>query len=94
MLLGWASSDLEGPENASDRIRNGLALWQATESKLGLSYFFCLLGEANDVHGNSGEALESIKEAAEFATQTGERWWEAELYRLKGELLLNAECGM
>ena len=25
---------------------------------------------------------------------SGERWWEAELYRLKGELLQNAACGV
>ena len=25
---------------------------------------------------------------------TQERWWEAELHRLKGELLLNADCGL
>ena len=25
---------------------------------------------------------------------TGERWWEAELHRLQGELLLHAECGV
>jgi predicted ATPase len=26
--------------------------------------------------------------------RTGETWWQAEVHRLKGELLLNAECGL
>jgi predicted ATPase len=29
-----------------------------------------------------------VTEALEVVQQSGERWWEAELYRLKGELLL------
>jgi predicted ATPase len=38
--------------------------------------------------GQSEEGLIALAEALAQADTTGERWWEAELYRLKGELLL------
>jgi len=44
-----------------------------------------------EVYGNAGnftEALSSLAEALATVQRSGERWWEAELYRLRGELLL------
>ena len=38
--------------------------------------------------GQPEEGLRLLAEALTVARHTGERWWEAELYRLKGELLL------
>jgi predicted ATPase len=38
--------------------------------------------------GHAGEGLSAIAEALGFVRTTGECPWEAELYRLKGELLL------
>jgi hypothetical protein len=34
------------------------------------------------------EGLEVLAEALEIVRETGECWWESEIYRLKGELLL------
>ncbi len=44
--------------------------------------------------GQTEEGLNVVVEALNLVDKTGERLWEAELYRLKGELLLNAEFGM
>jgi predicted ATPase len=51
------------------------------------------LAEAHGRAGQSGAGLELIERALERVSKTGERIWEAELYRIKGELLLieNAE---
>src|SRR5262249_23142220 len=38
--------------------------------------------------GQIDEGLTALTEALATAHHTGERWWEAELYRLQGELLL------
>ncbi len=40
------------------------------------------------------EGLHAMAEALEVVETTGEGWFEAELHRLKGELLLNADCGL
>ena len=53
-----------------------------------MPYFLALLGTA---HGAAGEAAEGQRlsaDALDAGRASGERWFEAELYRLKGELRL------
>ena len=51
-------------------------------------YYLALLAEASAQVGQTAEGLQALAEAlATVATSTA-RWWEAELYRLRGELLL------
>ena len=38
--------------------------------------------------------MNALAEAVAFVNNTGEHWWEAELYRLQRELLLNVEFGV
>jgi predicted ATPase len=51
-------------------------------------YYLALLAEASAKVGKTAEGLEALTEAPATLTKSGVRWWEAELYRLKGELLL------
>jgi predicted ATPase len=51
-------------------------------------WFLALLAEAQGTMGQPAEGLMTLTEALTLADKTGERWYEAELYRLKGELLL------
>jgi predicted ATPase len=70
------------------QIRDGLAMWQATGAGFLVPYFRSLLAE---VHGRSGavnEGLDLIIEALDRVEETGERWFEAELHRMMGELML------
>jgi predicted ATPase len=53
-----------------------------------MSYFPALLAEAHESTGNSAEALRLLDGALAFAARTGERWYEAELHRHKGEVVL------
>src|SRR5262249_35135584 len=52
--------------------------------------FLSLLAEAYGNVGQAAEGLNVLAEALACAHTTGERCWEAELYRLKGELLLQS----
>jgi predicted negative regulator of RcsB-dependent stress response len=58
------------------QLRQGLAAWRAA-----------LLAEAYGHIGQIAEGLSALAEALAFVHTTGERAWEAELYRLQGELL-------
>jgi predicted ATPase len=49
-----------------------------------------LLAEAEALAGNTGESLRLLGEATALVTQTGERMYEAELDRLRGELVQHA----
>jgi predicted ATPase len=69
-------------------MRQGLAVWQATGARVFRPYGLALLAEAYVHVGQIEEGLTLLGEALAVAQDTGERRWEAELYRLKGEVLL------
>ena len=52
------------------------------------SYYLALLADVCGRAGRLEAAQSAIAEALAFAEESGERWWEADLHRLKGELLL------
>jgi predicted ATPase len=74
-------------------MRQGLAVWRATGAKVFRPYDLALLAEASAQGEQSEEGLTLLVEAPAVAHDTGERRWEAELHRLKGELLLVRAAG-
>jgi predicted ATPase len=88
MTRGWALIEQGWEEEAIGQMRQGLAAHQATGANLMCPHFLALLAEALAKTRESGEGLHVLKEALEIAVRTGERSYEAELYRLKGERLL------
>lgn len=89
ILQGWALAELGHSEEGIARMRRGLTAYQATGAQLGRSYFLALLAET---YGNSGQAeagKNTLVEAMAILDRTGERYYEAELHRLKGELLVH-----
>jgi predicted ATPase len=75
-------------EEGIAQMRQGLAAWQATGAVIGLSGRLAGLAEAYGGIGQTEEGLRLLAEALAHVDHTGERDWEAEVYRLKGELLL------
>jgi predicted ATPase len=68
-----------------------LAAWRATGAELTRPYFLALLAEAYGKGRRIEEGLSVLAEALATVDKTRERMYEAELYRLKGELLLMQE---
>jgi predicted ATPase len=91
---GWALAVQGQREEGLAQMQQGLAAAQAAESRLGLSAWLALLAEAYGQSGQAEVGLRLLAEALAHVEHTGERYHEAEVYRLKGELLLNAECGV
>ena len=56
--------------------------------KLYHPYYLALLAEAYGQAGQPEAGLSALDEALTLMEATEERWWEAEVHRLKGELLL------
>jgi predicted ATPase len=52
------------------------------------AYFLAFLAEACEEAGHSEEGHDALNEAFDLASKTQECWFEVELYRLKGRLLL------
>ncbi len=69
------------------QIRQGLSTWQAIGAELLRPYLLGVLAEAYGMAGQAGEGLTALTKAFAQVDKTGERMWEAELHRLKGELL-------
>ncbi len=88
MLRGWALAEQGQVEEGIAQIREGLAAWRATGSELWRSHLLTLLAEAYGKGGQAEEGLTAVDEALAIVERTEERFYEAELHRLKGELLL------
>jgi predicted ATPase len=69
-------------------MRRGLAAKQAGGGEIKVPYYLGVLGAAYARAGRPVEALALFTDAFERVEETGERWFEAELHRRKGEVLL------
>ncbi|PYT07356.1 MAG: hypothetical protein DMF49_08330 [Acidobacteria bacterium] len=84
---GWAVAKDDHFVEGIAQIREGLTRWSASGSEVVRPYFLALLADALMNGGHREEALSAAAEGLEVASRTGERYYEAELYRLKGESL-------
>ena len=88
IMQGWTLSKHGGVPQAVDQIREGLAALDATGTLLIRPHFLALLAEVFCKINQTDEALVLLDEAMAIVNSKGERYYEAELYRQKGELLL------
>jgi predicted ATPase len=71
-------------------MEQGLALFSAVR-RVTRPFMVAVLASAKADLGKSGEGLELLEDALASAKESGERWWEAELHRVKGRLLIACE---
>src|SRR5262249_32013380 len=70
------------------QMRQGLDAWPAMGTELVRTYLLALLVEAYGKAGQAEQGLSALAEALALVDNCSERFYEAELYRLKGELTL------
>jgi predicted ATPase len=70
------------------QIQESIARRRVVDEWLNLPTILCALAEAQAMAGHSAEGLDDLDEAFIHIEKTGERHWEAELYRLRGKLML------
>jgi class 3 adenylate cyclase/predicted ATPase len=85
-FLGWATAAGGDLEQGIALMEQGLALVSAVR-RLTRPYMLAILANAKADFDRPGEALELLKDALASAEVSGERWWQAELHRLRGRLL-------
>jgi len=91
ILQGWALAEQGQVEEGITQIRQGLATHEAIGAGLLKSYYLVLLAEVYGKAGQAEDGLAVLVEALTMVDKSGERFYEAELYRLKGDLLLAQE---
>ena len=87
-LRGWALAEQGQEEEGVAQVRWGMAVWQDTGTEIGRTYFLALLAEAYGKAGQAEKGLAALADAPAMVDKTGDRRWEAEVYRLRGELTL------
>jgi TOMM system kinase/cyclase fusion protein len=88
IMRGWALATRGQGEEGIAQMRQGLTAWHASGHELERPYFLAMLAGASGNVGHAEAGLALLREALTLMAHTEERWDEAELYRLKGELLL------
>jgi len=87
VLRGWARSASGDTAEGLAWIEDGIEGWQATGAVLAVPYYLSLKAEALYLAHRVSEALEAITEAEAWVERSEERYWCAELHRLRGVFL-------
>lgn len=69
-------------------LRESIEAFKASGARLRLPYYFGLLAQVCGDAGRVEDGLAAVDEAMAASRTHNERWWDAELHRLRGELLL------
>jgi DNA-binding SARP family transcriptional activator/predicted ATPase len=88
ILAQWALAWAHPGSKEIAGLRKALHDFRATGAGLRWPYYLSLLAEVYAKAGQPDAGLETIGEALAVAAEKGEQWWNAELHRLRGELLL------
>lgn len=88
IIRGWSMVMRGEASTGVAELRRGLDGMRATRTRIKWSYFLALFGEACHRAGQTEEGLAAVADAQRFVEVAGERMWETEVRRLKGELLL------
>lgn len=87
IFLGWAMTKQGEKNEGVNLIRQGLSEQRATGAVTGMAQGLALLAQACGEIGRSGEGLIFVEQASKLVIDNGEHQWEAEIIRIKGELL-------
>jgi predicted ATPase len=69
-------------------LASGIAAWRSTGANIWTPFFVSQLAHGYAKLGDFQEASRCIKEATQAVKTTKERWCEAEIYRIAGEIAL------
>jgi adenylate cyclase len=87
ILRGAALAGLGRIEEGRALTRAGLDGWRALGTELILPHALSVAARVEVLGGRVEHALQLLEEALVIAVRTGERWYEPELHRRRGDLL-------
>jgi TOMM system kinase/cyclase fusion protein len=88
IMRGWAKAVQEHSTEGLVQIRQGLDMYRSTGAEFQRPHFLTMLAEASGLLGQPEGGLAALDEALTMMEKTGEQYYEAELHRQRGELLL------
>src|SRR5262249_5193646 len=87
-LRGWALAMQGQGEEGLAQVHQGITAFRATGAALHVPYLCTVLAEVCDHLGRVEDGLQVLAEAHTLVEQHEERWWEAEVCRLRDVLIL------
>jgi len=88
IFRGWVKVKSGDVTGGMSLLRSGSTAYRSTGAAMWMPHYTVLLAGACEIAGQVDEALTLLDEALHIVERTGERWFAAELNRLKGQLLL------
>ena len=88
ILRGWALTADNQVEEGVAQMLQALAGYEQTGAGILRPYYLALIADVYGRIGKETEAFQRLDDAEAAVNANDERWWQAELYRLKGELTL------
>ena len=88
ILVSYALALEQPDEERIGHLRGSITAFKASSARLRLPYYLSLLAQVYGKAGRAEEGLACINEALAEARAHNERWWDAEIHRLRGEFLL------
>jgi DNA-binding winged helix-turn-helix (wHTH) protein len=83
----WLSYQRGEVDSGIERSREGIRVARDSGNGQMMSFLFATVAEGELARGRAVAGLGAIDEAMDFAESSGERFWEAEIHRLRGELI-------
>ncbi len=87
VIRGRVLAELGRPREALAIVQRLSAQWWDRRSNAGLTYCYCMIAELHLRLGQVRQGLTVVHKALSLVRKTGERICEADLYRVRGELL-------
>jgi predicted ATPase len=88
LIHGWALAHQGHAQEGIEQLHQGATAYYATGAEIRRPHFLALLAEVQGTIGEPAAGLTVLTEALTVVDKTDACWYESELYRLKGELLL------
>ncbi len=92
-MIGWCAAESGSPERGAALLREGIAELHAAHSRHFMPYLLGLTAQAHINLGNIANSMKAVEEGIALADSGGERFYCAELHRLKGELIALSSDG-
>ena len=92
-VVGWCAAENGDPDRGIALLIEAIATLQDTQSRHLMCYLLGLLAETQMKAGHHAEAMKAVLEGIALAEAHGERYYDAELHRLRGELLARSPSG-
>jgi len=91
LYQSWVLAEQGQEKDGIEGICQGMAAWEATGAEFGRCHHLAILAETYGKVGRAEEGLALLVKALAMVDKAGDRWYEAELYRLKGQLTLQSK---